>query len=93
MLIRIIVIYLLNLFDLIATQRLINKYGLIAEANPFGQWLFNSSMVYIFKIVIVGLALLLIWKLRTYKLAVIMSWVLLVIFAALTVYHLIIIFR
>nr|DAI55028.1 MAG TPA: hypothetical protein [Caudoviricetes sp.] len=93
MTIRIIILYLLNLFDLIATQRLINKYGLTAEANPFGQWLFNSGMVYVFKIVIVGLALLLIWKLKTHKLAVIMSWVLLVIFAVLTVYHLIIIFR
>lgn len=34
MIIRLILIYLLNIFDVIATQRLINKYGLVAEANP-----------------------------------------------------------
>lgn len=91
MTIRLILIYLLNLFDLFATQRLVNKYGLAVEANPVGQWLFNSGMVYIFKIVIVGLALAVLWKFGKNKLAIVLSWVVLGIFAMLTAYHIIII--
>lgn len=43
MLIRLIIAYILNLFDLGMTQYFIGKYDISIEGNPIGRWLFGSS--------------------------------------------------
>ena len=42
--IRLIIAYLLNLFDLICTNRGMSLYGLSVEANPIGRWLYQNHL-------------------------------------------------
>lgn len=86
---RLIITYIFNLIDLIATMYLVNLFGLSVEGNPIGRWLIRTNLVYLFKIGLVGgllLAIGLLGKINK-KAANIGSWVLLLAFSALTVYH------
>lgn len=68
---------------------LVALFGLSVEGNPIGRWLIRTNLVYLFKIGLVGGLLLatgLLGK-RNKKAAIIGSWVLLLAFSALTVYH------
>lgn len=87
--VRLIITYIFNLIDLIATMYLVSLFGLSVEGNPIGQWLIQTNLVYPFKIGLVGGLLLAIGLLgkRNKKAANIGSWVLLLAFSALTVYH------
>ena len=81
--------YIFKLIDLIATMYLVALFGLSVEGNPIGQWLISSGLVYPFKIAVVGgllIAIGLLSKIRK-KAANIASWVLLLAFSTLTVYH------
>ena len=86
---RLAITYIFNLIDLIATMYLVALFGLSVEGNPIGQWLISSGLVYPFKIGVVGGLLLTIGLLGKInkKAANIGSWVLLLAFSALTVYH------
>lgn len=88
-----ILAYLLNIFDLIATNRLVNQYGIDIEANPIGKWLYaKKARMCIFKIVLPVLAFVLICAVDS----VVSTIGVIVIFAAylaLAVYHVIIIKR
>ena len=46
--------YLLNLFDLAMTSLWVRLYGIEAEANPIGRWLFESNLSWVVKIFAVG---------------------------------------
>ena len=86
---RLIITYIFNLTDLIATMYLVSLFGLSVEGNPIGRWLIQINLVYPFKIGVVGgllLAIGLLGKINK-KAANIGSWVLLLAFSALTVYH------
>lgn len=89
---RLAITYIFNLIDLIATMYLVSLFGLSVEGNPIGRWLIRTNLVYPFKIGVVGGLLLAIGLLSNYnpKLANIGSWVLLIAFSALTLYHTII---
>ena len=90
--VRLIVTYIFNLIDLIVTMYLVSLFGLSIEANPIGRWLIQTNLVYPFRIGVVGGLLLAIGLLSNYnpKLANVGSWVLLIAFSALTLYHAII---
>ena len=86
---RLAITYIFNLIDLIATMYLVSLFGLSVEGNPIGRWLIRTNLVYPFKIGLVGGVLLVIGLLGKInkKAANIGSWVLLLAFSALTVYH------
>lgn len=87
--VRLAITYVFNLIDLIATIYLISLFGLSVEGNPIGRWLIRTNLVCPFKIGVVGGLLLTIGLLskRNRKTANIASWLLLLAFSALTVYH------
>lgn len=49
-----LITYLLNLFDLAMTNRLVNMYGLEIEGNPIGRWLYTYDMAWVVKVIVVG---------------------------------------
>ena len=85
--VKLIVIYILNIIDLIATMLLVKRFGLEIEGNPIGKWLIETNLVWFVKIVIVGAALLLLYKFKNNKLAIVGSWITLITFSLLAVYH------
>ena len=84
---RLITAYLLNIFDLIATMYLVHAYGVAIEGNVWGSWLIQTNLVYVAKIAVVGLVLLLLWKFKNNKVAIVGSWVIFITFSLLAVYH------
>ena len=95
---RLFTTYLLNLFDLEMTAYWVSLYGLEVEGNPIGRWLYKSGIVYPVKILVVGLLL---WLLRVAVAKIdtkkrewwdAVSWVMLAVYAAVAVYHIILTF-
>lgn len=87
--VRLAITYIFNLIDLIATMYLVSLFGLSVEGNPIGRWLIRTNLVYPFKIVVMGgllLAIGLLGKINK-KAANIGSWVLLMVFTSLILYH------
>lgn len=84
---RLIAIYILSLLDLAFTLYLTHRFGKV-EANPFGKLLLKNIVLVIFyKVFVVGGALALLYRYSDNTLSVIMSWVLLAVYAALLIYH------
>ena len=93
LLVKFVVTYALNIFDLIATRILISKYGNKVEANPIGRFLFQNGIAEVFKVGIVGILfviLYVIWHKFPSKRKLINFLInfLLVVFICLTIYHL-----
>lgn len=85
---KLIIIYLLNLFDYIMTVRQINKYGIDIEANPIMRaCMANDSVFFIIKVVLVALLLLFMYQYEDLKICKIGYWVLLAVYGALAIYH------
>lgn len=85
--VKLIVVYMLNIIDLIATMLLVKRFGIQIEGNPIGTWLIETNLIWFVKIVIVGAALLLLYKFKNNKLAIVGSWITLITFSLLAVYH------
>ena len=85
--VKLIVIYTLNIIDLIATMLLVKRFGIQIEGNPIGKWLIETNLVWFVKIVIVGAALLGLYKLQEIKIANTASTVILVVYSILVIYH------
>ena len=85
--VKLIVIYILNIIDLIATMLFVKRFGLEIEGNPIGKWLIETNLVWFVKIVIVGVALLGLYKLQGIKIAHTASTVILVVYSILVIYH------
>lgn len=68
--VKLIVIYVLNIIDLIATMLLVKRFGIQIEGNPIGKWLIETNLVWFVKIVIVGVALLGLYRLQEIKIAI-----------------------
>ena len=83
--------YLLNLFDLIMTTLWVRLYGIEAEANPVGRWMFNHNIAWAVKIFAVGglLALMGICIRKRPKYAPV-AYIPLVVYGVLAGYHLVI---
>lgn len=102
MTIRLIIAYVLNLFDLVMTNYWVNKYGLEIEGNPIGRWLYQTGAVYPVKIVGVGVLL---WILnhavnhrdkgleKSFQWWDGVSWAILTVYSGLAIYHAILFLR
>ena len=90
--VRLTITYIFNLIDLIATMYLVSLFGLSVEGNPIGRWRIQTNLVYPFKIGVVGSLLLAIGLLseKNRRMADMCSWILLIIFLGLTIYHFVI---
>ena len=89
---RLAITYIFNLIDLIATMYLVALFGFSVEGNPIGRWLIRTNLVYPFKIVVMGgllLAIGLLGKIDK-KYASALSWIKLVIYTLVVLYHIII---
>lgn len=98
MTIRLIVAYLLNLFDLVMTTHWVNKYGADIEANPVGRWLYENHLAVPAKVFGIGLLFLVLHNavkrrdkgleksVQWWDLA---SWVVLGVYGVLALYHII----
>lgn len=90
MLIRLVIAYVLNLFDLGMTQYFIGKYGISIEGNPIGRWLFGHPvLLFIWKFGLVAILLGVIYHFRNNQVANIGSWIILGVYIALAIYHII----
>lgn len=81
--------YLLNLFDLSFTMRMVNRFGIEVEGNPIGRWLIQSGSVYTVKIGAMAVALYALYRCTEN----IPKWkwiclIPLVIYSLLAIYHL-----
>ena len=89
--IRLIIAYLLNLFDLAMTSHWVNKLGVEIEGNPIGRWLFQNHLAVPIKVFGVGVALIaLYWGIKKYPKWNWTSWVVLAVYGILAIYHIII---
>lgn len=52
-----IIVYILNIIDYIFTAQWVKNFGIDVEANPFGRWMFENNVAWVFKILIVGILL------------------------------------
>lgn len=102
MTIRLIIAYLLNLFDLVMTTYWVNKFGIDIEGNPIGRWMYQTGAVYFVKVVLMAILFWLLDKAVNFKDIGhsdtvewwdIVSWVILAVYAVLGVYHIIIAVR
>lgn len=86
-----LITYLLNLFDLTMTTLWVKLYGISAEGNPIGRWLFENNMAWAVKIFAVGglLALMGVCIHRRPRLAPV-AYIPLVVYGLIAVYHAII---
>lgn len=86
-----LITYLLNLFDLAMTTLWVKLYGIEAEGNPIGRWLFENNMAWAVKIFAVGglLALMGVCIRKRPRLAPV-AYIPLVVYGLLAVYHAII---
>lgn len=87
--------YLLNIIDYIFTAYWVHKFGIEMENSPFGRWLFENDIVWLYKIIIIGalFALMGFFIKKGCKSAIISAKILLIVYGGIVVYHLIIIFR
>ena len=56
--IRLLIAYLLNLFDLAMTTHWVNKFGIDIEANPAGRWLYENHLAVPAKVFGIGVLFL-----------------------------------
>ena len=82
--------YLLNIIDYALTAYWVKLYGTEVEANPLMRWYFEHDIAWAVKIFAVG-ALMAVVGVCSYKKPSVAwsGWVLLVAYAAVTVYHII----
>ena len=85
-----LITYLLNLFDLYCTELWVKQYGLTAEANPIGRWLFTNNIAWAVKIFAVGGLLAVLYVcIRKYPKYAWTAYIPLVVYGAIAVYHII----
>ena len=84
-----ILTYLLSLFDLACTLYLTARFGNEIESNPIGRILLSDKWaVVIFKVVVVGALIVLLYRLRDFDLARYGMYVTCGVYTLLAIYHL-----
>ena len=87
---RLISTSVFNTFDLIMTMILVSLFGLGVELNPIGVALFsNNILLFLVKLGLVNLLLVVLYRLRHYKIARVGSWIVFIVYGCLTLYHLV----
>ena len=86
-------IYVLNLFNCGVTLWFYFMFGISIESNPFGVALLQNPIVaVIFKVIVIGLALLVLYQYKDRKIAKTGTSVILGVYSILTLYHFFLIF-
>lgn len=86
-------IYVLNLFDCGVTLWFFSLFGISNESNPFGVALLQNPIItLLFKVVVIGLALLVLYQYRDRKIAKTGTSAILGVYSILTLYHFFLIF-
>jgi len=84
------VIYIFNLLDLLFTFLLFLKFGASAELNPIGVFLLeNPVILFGYKIGIVGVCLIILYRFRQTRIAKIAAWGVFGAYGVLMIWHLI----
>ena len=84
----------MNLIDLLITTIWVDQFGLGIEANPIAKWMYSNNSIYVFKTIGILLFLIVLEKaLQKAKSWKWTAWLLFGAYGALTVYHLIIVFK
>ena len=87
---KLIIIWLLNLFDYIATLYFINNYGLWVEQNPLMRELLpNPVLTFIVKMGIPTLCCVLCYLVKDKPIIKIATWALLIFYAYVAIHHII----
>lgn len=90
MLARLIITFVLSIADYLFTLYFVHLYGLEVEANPIGRWLLEKPWRgIVFKVLGVAALLAVIYVFRSYTIAVVGSWIVMVAYAALVIYHIV----
>ena len=90
MLARLIITFVLNIADYLFTLYFVHLYGLEVEANPIGRWLLEKPWRgIVFKVLGIAALLAVLYVFRSHKIAVIGSWIVMVAYAALVIYHIV----
>ena len=91
MLARLIIAFVLNIADYLFTLYFVHLYGLEVEANPIGRWLLEKPWRgIVFKVFGIAALLAVLYVFRSHTIAVIGSWIVLVVYAALVLCHILI---
>lgn len=86
-------IYALNLFDCGVTLWFFFMFGISIESNPFGVALLQNPIItLLFKVVVIGLALLVLYQYKNKKIAKTGTSAILGVYSILTLYHFFLIF-
>ena len=85
-------IYVLNLFDCGVTLWFYFLFGIGIESNPFGVALLQNPIItVIFKVIVIGLALLVLYQYKDRKIAKTGTSVILGVYSLLAIYHVVMI--
>lgn len=49
-----LIVYILNVIDYFFTTYWVQMFGVEAELNPIGQWMFENNITWFFKLIVVG---------------------------------------
>ena len=86
--VSLVIAYALNLLDYAITAYWVNLYGTSIEANPLMRWAFENNVAWAVKIFAVGgLFGLVGYLVNKYNKCAWAAWVLLVVYAAVVIYH------
>ena len=86
--------YALNIIDYIFTAYWVHKFGIEIEGNPIGRWMFENNVAWVYKIFIVGGAFAVLgYFIKRVPKAVISAKILLVVYALIVIYHIVIVGR
>ena len=89
--VNLLITYLLNLFDLFMTTWLVNQYGIDIEKNPIGKLLLETNLTIPIKTIGIGACLIALYAgVKRHRRWWWTAWLVLPVYSALTVYHLII---
>jgi len=84
-------IWTLSTLDALFTLRLVNKYGIEIEKNPIGRMIIENPSLMVFRCYLIGIVIIGLYVLtqKGYKVAMYASFILLIVYMALFIYHLI----
>lgn len=86
-----IITFLFNIFDWLFTRHWVQLYGAEIEGNPVGRWMLATpGRQIVCKLLLPAAALLLLYATKCNNFSYAASWVVFGVYAALTVYHIVI---
>ncbi|MBE5869271.1 MAG: hypothetical protein E7293_10035 [Lachnospiraceae bacterium] len=86
--IPLIISYILNIVDYIFTLYWVKLYGIEMEGNPFGRWMLEHHLAWVFKILVVGVLFVLLgYMIKRYRKGMKAAYLILTVYSAVVVYH------